>query len=206
MTISYCQGRLRLRSSGEAMRKDERLRQAERLRRAVLAGDQAAWRALYDSAYAQLWAYVVWRCAGLRDLAEEIIQETWLVAVRRIRDYEPRKGPFLAWLRGIAARALRNELRARRKVQPLTENDVAEAARETADAELIVRALALLPDHYEAVLRSKYLEGLRVEEIAAAWKTTPKAIESLLTRARQAFREAYESLAENDLPVRPQQP
>jgi RNA polymerase sigma-70 factor, ECF subfamily len=188
------------------MAKDERLRQAERLRRAVLAGDQAAWRALYDSAYGPLWAYVVWRCAGLRDLAEEITQETWLIAVRRIRAYEPRKGPFLAWLRGIAARVLQNELRRRRQIQSLADAEVAGPAAEGGTAELIVRALALLPEHYEGVLRGKYLNGLSVEEIARAWQTTPKAIESLLTRARQGFREAYARLAENDVPVRPQQP
>ncbi len=188
------------------MRNDERLRQAEKLRRAVLAGDQAAWRALYDSAYAPLWAYVAWRCAGLRDLAEEITQETWLVAVRRIRDFEPRRGSFLAWLRGIAAHALRNQLRARRRLQALDDHDVPEPRRETAAPELIVRALAMLPDHYEAVLRSKYLEEMSVQEIAEAWKATPKAIESLLTRARQAFRETYEKLAGHDIPVRPQQP
>ena len=52
-------------------------------------------------------------------------------------------------------------------------------------------ALADLPANYEAVLRGKYLDDLRVDEIAAAWHTTPKAIESLLTRARQAFRDAF---------------
>ena len=188
------------------MRDDERLRQAERLRRAVLAGDQGAWRALYDSAYAPLWAYVVWRCAGVRALAEEITQETWLVAVRRIRDYDPRKGPFVAWLRGIAARAIQNQLRGHRHVLPLVDSDVAQPARDTDAAELIVRALAELPERYEAALRAKYLDGLRVEEIAAAWKSTPKAIESLLTRARQAFREAYEKLAGNDIPAKEMQP
>ena len=36
-----------------------------RLHRAVLAGDEHAWRALYDAAFAGLDAYVLWRCAGL---------------------------------------------------------------------------------------------------------------------------------------------
>jgi RNA polymerase sigma-70 factor (ECF subfamily) len=188
------------------MRKDERLRQAEALRRAVLAGDATAWRTLYDSAYEQLWAYVVWRCAGMRDLAEEITQETWLVAVRRMRAFDPRKGPFLAWLRGIAANALLNHVRSRRRLQSLAATDEAEPARDRDTAGLIVRALAELPEHYEAVLREKYLEGRRVEAIAAAWNATPKAIESLLTRARRAFREVYAKLEGNDIPTRQMQP
>jgi RNA polymerase sigma-70 factor (ECF subfamily) len=187
------------------MRKDERLRQAQALRRAVLAGDTTAWRTLYDSAYEQLWAYVVWRCAGMRDLAEEITQETWLLTVRRIRAFDPRRGPFLAWVRGIAAKVIQNHMRSRRKLQSLG-TDVAEPARDRDSAELIVRALTELPEHYEAVLREKYLEGRRVEEIAMAWNATPKAIESLLTRARQAFREVYEKLEGNDIPMRQMQP
>ena len=46
---------------------------------------------------------------------------------------------------------------------------------------------------YEAVLRAKYLDRQTVEEIAAARGETMKAVESLLSRARQAFREAYEA-------------
>ncbi len=50
------------------------------------------------------------------------------------------------------------------------------------------------------MLRAKYLDGLSVAEIAAARGETTKAIESLLSRARQAFRKAYrgdESRAQN---------
>ena len=48
----------------------------------------------------------------------------------------------------------------------------------------------------KAVLRAKYLDGRSMAEIAAAWGETPKAVESLLTRARQAFREAYQGVAD----------
>ena len=43
------------------------------------------------------------------------------------------------------------------------------------------------------MLRAKYLDGRSVADIAAAGGETPKAVESLLTRARQAFRDAYGS-------------
>jgi hypothetical protein len=38
-----------------------------------------------------------------------------------------------------------------------------------------------------------------VNYIAEEWHETPKAIESLLTRARQAFRTAYERLSGTDV-------
>src|SRR5262245_10092241 len=180
----------------------ERVRREQTLRSGVLAGNEAAWRSLYDGAYEALWSYVVWRSAGLRDLAEEVTQETWLVAVRRIRDFEPRQAPFIAWLRGIAANVMRNHLRvnARRPRETLTGNEPAHVDDEKREqAEVISRTLADLPEHYEAVLRAKYLDLLSVDEIAAEWDQSPKAIESLLTRAREAFRVAYEKRAVDDI-------
>ena len=61
-------------------------------------------------------------------------------------------------------------------------------------AERISEALSRLPEHYEAVLRAKYLEQQSVAAIAENRNETPKAIESLLTRARAAFRDAYQQL------------
>lgn len=188
------------------MQSSERVRQEEALRRGVLNGDELAWRTLYESAYAELWAYVVWRCTGLRDSAEEITQETWLVAVRRMGDFDPQRGRFTSWLRGIAAHLLHNHFRTRRHpVQSLGDEDVAEPTRDDDErreqAERIAQALAELPERCEAVLCSKYLELKSIEQIAAECGQTIKAIESLLTRARQAFRVAYKNLAGNDAMV-----
>jgi RNA polymerase sigma-70 factor (ECF subfamily) len=133
----------------------------------------------------------------LRDLADDVLQEAWLTAVRRIRRFDPAAGPFHAWLCGIAANVLRNHLRARRRradrQRPLV-GDVDRVDPVAADrerAERIAVALAGLPDRSERVLRMKYLDGMSVAEIAAACGETEKAVESLLTRARAAFREAY---------------
>jgi RNA polymerase sigma-70 factor (ECF subfamily) len=164
------------------------------LHRCVVRGDARAWQTLYDATFAALDAYVVWRCAGLRDRADDVVQETWLTAVRRIRDFDPQRGRFLAWLRGIAANVLRGQLR-RRLPEPLVGDahsappDATGEQRE--QAAQIACALARLPERYEAVLRAKYLDQLAVEAIAAEWGETPKAVESLLSRARQAFRVAY---------------
>jgi RNA polymerase sigma-70 factor, ECF subfamily len=170
------------------------------LRQAVLAGDERAWRTWYDESFAGLHAYVLWRCAGLRDLADEVVQETWLTAVRRVRAFDAERGTFADWLRGIAANVLRNHLRGYlrrgRRTEPLNGHEHAappEAALEQREqAERVARALAALPGHYEAVLRAKYLDQQSVADIAAARGETAKAVESLLTRARQAFREAYQ--------------
>jgi RNA polymerase sigma-70 factor (ECF subfamily) len=172
------------------------------IRDAVLAGDTAAWRAWYDEHFDRLAAYVRWRCGGLADLSDDVTQEAWLTAVRRLRTFDPARGPFSAWLCGIASNAARNALRGRRRFRkrsrPLTRVDPPASADpgEREKAERVAAALAALPDHYEAVLRAKYLDRQTVEQIAAGRGDTPKAVESLLSRARHAFREVYESTAD----------
>jgi RNA polymerase sigma-70 factor (ECF subfamily) len=163
----------------------------------VLAGDERAWQAWYDQAFAGLFAYMCWRCAGLRDLAEELVQETWLIAVRRVRCFDPERASFKAWLRGIAANVVRNHLRSRRRtipIAPLNGSEPAKVNANRANAERIARALNSLSQRHEDVLRGKYLEQRSVAEIAAKWQESPKAIESLLTRAREAFREAFDHM------------
>jgi len=41
-----------------------------------------------------------------------------------------------------------------------------------------------LSQRYAAVWRAKYVDELSVAELAASWDQTPKAVESLLPRAR----------------------
>lgn len=173
------------------MQADDRVERERELRRAVLSGEEFAWRTLYDEAFAALYAYVLWRCGGLRDRADEVTQETWLTAVRRMRTFDPSAGSFASWLRGIAANVLRNHFRRdQRRMKPLESEPLADTeSRE--QSERIAETLATLPPHYEAVLRMKYLDGHNVAAIASERGESPKTIESLLTRAREAFRQAY---------------
>lgn len=169
------------------------------IRDAVLAGDAGAWQSWYDAHFDRLAGYVRWRCGGLRDLADDVIQETWLVAVRRLSRFDPGQGTFFAWLCGIASNAARSAIRARGRQKARARSLVPGDDRATSDptgaedrAERVAAALSALSDHYEAVLRAKYLDRLSVHEIAAVRGDSLKAVESLLSRARQAFREIYE--------------
>jgi RNA polymerase sigma-70 factor (ECF subfamily) len=180
----------------------DRVSRERLLRDAVLRGDVRAWQILYDESFDELLASILWSCAGRRDLADEVVQETWLAAVRQIRRFDPEQGGFSAWLGGIGVNCLRNSLRRHRMRQlsmlPLTIDPVAETKAESPleqheQSERIAAALVSLPNRYEAVLKAKYFERSSVAEIAAAWNETPKAVESLLTRAREAFRRLYQN-------------
>jgi len=180
----------------------EQIQRDRLLRGAVLAGDERAWRTWYEETYDDLYAYVLWRCGGIKDQTEDVVQETWLTAVGRVRKFDPRRGSFLAWMRGIAANLLRNHfrrIRPDRRLQPLDEDpsatDSTEVQRiERERAQAVASTLAALPGRHETVLRAKYLDGATVQEIARSSGQTQKAVESLLTRARQSFREQYGKL------------
>jgi len=185
------------------MDSDDRVLREEMLRREVLAGNEQAWQIWYGETFDGLYQYVLWRCGGRQDWADEIVQETWLWAVRRMRKFAPGQGSFLAWMRGIASNVIRNHFRSQKRVLKIAQ-PVEDAVCESGNAglrksgsekeEQIAAVLDALPDRHEAVLRAKYLDGLSVAEIAASWSATPKAVESLLSRARDAFRDFYEKM------------
>ena len=68
---------------------------------------------------------------------------------------------------------------------------------------IVEATLDSLPGRYGEVLEWKYIDGLSVTEIAARLGVGAKAAESLLTRAREAFRDAIKELfgAAEDLRV-----
>ena len=53
-------------------------------------------------------------------LADDIVQETWMTSIRRIRSFQPEAGSFAGWIAGIAANLVRNHLRKRPLTAPLT--------------------------------------------------------------------------------------
>lgn len=172
----------------------------EALREAVVAGNESAWRAMYERNFAAVHAYVYHRCGRRADRAEEVVQETWLVAVRRIADFDPRRGAFESWLKGIAEHVLKNHRRRWMRDQRAISSDsadgsVPEATQPSGESglearELVALALTALPAGYQAVLKAKYHQCLSVAQIAAEGGQTMKSVESLLSRARAALREA----------------
>lgn len=166
---------------------------------AALGGDEPAWAELYHTAYDTVFRYALWRCGGRTDLAEDVAQEAWLLAARKLRAFDPARGRFAGWVCGLAANVARNAVRARMRVVrrlavvPITATEAGDHG-----PELVAVALAELPADYEAVLRAKYFEQQSVSDIAAESGRSTKAVESLLTRARKAFREAYRRLGGNN--------
>lgn len=181
--------------------------------RRILGGDERAFRELFDAYFPKLYRFALARLDGNRVEAREIVQLTFCRAFERLASYRGESSLY-AWFCGICRHAIIDHMRrhqAERDRVPLLEDDAgiqglleALSAPEANQPEhvaqrqqrmrLIQAALDCLPGRYGDVLEWKYLDGLSVIEIAERLEVGPKAAESQLTRARDAFREAVAAI------------
>ncbi len=175
----------------------------------MLAGEERAFDAFGERYFKALYRFVFARLRGDRDVTREIVQIAMTKALAKLDTYRG-KASLLTWLCACCRNEILMHFRHQRTVPLDVELDEAvEAAPgfgsqhlrdpESAllrqeGAHLVHMALDGLPEHYARALEWKYLDRLSVEDIAARMDVRPKAAESLLTRARQAFRTIYESL------------
>ena len=154
--------------------------------------------ALYDDALGHVYGYLLSRC-GQPTVAEDLTSETFLAAAAAVR---AGTAPVLsrAWLIGIARHKLADHWRQQaRDVAGLRElASVAAPADDPwddlLDRDLAWQTLADLSPPHRAALTLRYVDDLAVPDCAEVLGRSVHATESLLTRARTAFREAYPDL------------
>ncbi|MPZ18865.1 MAG: sigma-70 family RNA polymerase sigma factor [Luteitalea sp.] len=182
------------------------------LARRMLAGDESAFDEFFDGHFPRLYRFVVNRVRD-EDAAEDIVQVALVTGLRKLSTWRGEAALF-TWFCTLC----RHEIGAyyRRQGRPSAVrliDDVPEIraslealAARAADrpdvtldrhelARLVRLTLDYLPARYGDVLEWKYIEGLAVADIAERLRSTPKAAESLLTRARAAFREGFAALS-----------
>ncbi len=180
--------------------------------RCMLKGDEAAFEAFYKGHVHRLFRFTMTRLGGDADWSEEIVQRTMCIAMNKLHTFRGEAAVF-TWLCTICRREIAADFK-RRGRRPLhvqlaeDEPEIRSALESlaalndpesrTQQRELTQRvhvALDHLPTHYGNALEWKYILGLSVREIADLLDVKPKAAESVLTRARHAFREAYATLS-----------
>jgi len=148
---------------------------------------------LYDRHGDELFSYLCRYC-GDRDVAEDLLQDTFVRLVREVRagrtPEQPRAwlyrvGANLAASRGRRISALGRTLRRLRMVESAPSPESGAVAREGRD-ELLV-ALAQMPSDARSVLLLS-AQGFSGADIAHVMSRSPLATRSLLFRARRALR------------------
>lgn len=180
--------------------------------RRLLDGDEQAFDRLFEELVPRLFRIVLARVDGREDLAEELVQRALAQGMRKLHTFRG-EARLLTWLSTIALREAGRTLRAEQRglqAVSLTETPEIRTALELLESEedsperslqraevkrLVHEVLARLPLRYAEALELKYLEDLSVKEIAKRLGTGPVSVQSVLSRARQAFREAFSEIA-----------
>jgi RNA polymerase sigma-70 factor, ECF subfamily len=172
--------------------------------------DETAWETVCQEHSRPLLSFVhmVFGCG--REQAEDIVQMTFVRCVRSIRSFDPARGRLSTWLRSVAKNEARTVLgrEARNSGHFSLSSVPGHVADEILDAldrrplpdELLARqdvqeairnALAAMNSRQREVLICKYIEGMRMSEIASQMGISEKAVESILSRSRASFRDAF---------------
>lgn len=177
--------------------------------RRILGGDEAAFRELFDRFFPRLYRFALARLPGDPDAARDVVQQTFCNAIERLDTYRG-EAALYTWFCQICRNAVADHFRRSGgrsgRVVLLEDQPDARAILESLAApaadqpdavawraqvcRIVEATLDALPGRYGEALEWKYVDGLSVREIAVRLKLGEKAAESLLTRARESFREA----------------
>ena len=186
------------------MEREIELRLVARLK----AGDAAAFEAVYEAFRPRLFSFLA-RLSRRRDVAEDLLEETWLRLVTRASDLtdDTRLGPWLftvarnlfaSWCRHRALDSNRIFDLALSWPGALPRESPFEATARGETERRLEAALARLPPRDREVLLLVGGEELSPSEAAAVTGLTPEAVRKRLQRARERL--ALEMQDEPDLP------
>jgi len=179
------------------------------LARRLRIGDESAFGEFFAEYFPRVYRFARVRLGGDDDAAEEVAQTTLIRALAKINTYRGEAALF-TWLCSFCRREISAWFERNGKTARVSLEDNSAEARAVVDAlaalsrddpeheyerrelsRLVHATLDHLPGNYSEALVWKYLEGTAVEEIGRRLGLSYKAAESLLTRARQAFREGF---------------
>lgn len=191
----------------------EAYREDRKLVARLVRGDEVAFELFVEEYYPRLYRFVFPRVGGDADATQDVVQNVFANVIRKIGGYRGEAALF-TWLCSFCRYEIAAHWRRRGKqgseVELVEDTPQARAALESlgafADgtvarfereelARMVWAVLDHLPIHYGNALQWKYIQGHSVHEIASRLGTSQKAAESLLTRARQAFRDGFAAVA-----------
>jgi RNA polymerase sigma-70 factor (ECF subfamily) len=131
------------------------------------AGDRRAFQALYAATSRRLFSIAL-TMLRRRDLAEDVLQEAYVRIWTQARQFDPERGPALAWLSRIVRNLAIDQIRRERGAH----DDIAEHADSLcapspplADRADLHRGLARLRADQRNILRLAFVQGYTHEEL-----------------------------------------
>lgn len=152
---------------------------------------------LYDEYFPRVYNYARYRC-GDAETADDLTAQTFESALAHLKDYDPQRAPFGAWLFGIARNLVNDHLRAaqRKNCLPLEMCDEHPAPVASPEERLIqvemqnelLAALACLSERERDLLSLKFAAGLTNRRIADVMGLSEANVGVILYRALHHLR------------------
>jgi RNA polymerase sigma-70 factor (ECF subfamily) len=187
------------------------------LARRLQGGDESAFEEFFAEYFPRMYRFARIRLRGDDDAAEEVAQATLIRALAKVATYRGEAALF-TWLCTFCRREISGWCERQGKTAHVSLTDDSPDSRAMLDAivalsrddpeqesqrqelsRLVHATLDHLPAKYGQALVWKYIEATPVDEIGRRLGLGYKAAESLLTRARQAFREGFSLMAGGQL-------
>ncbi len=163
------------------------------------AGDRQAFEELYHL-YHRRMARFLTRLTRRYDVAEEVINDTFLVVWRKARNFRGDSQPS-TWILGIAYRKARSAFRtsarlAQKNLEVAAEPLTSETPTGTEELrDWLAQALALLPVEQRLAVELCYELGYSCEEIAAVMNCPANTVKTRLFHARAKLQKLLPQLA-----------
>jgi RNA polymerase sigma-70 factor (ECF subfamily) len=161
---------------------------------AIGAGDRRAFKALYDATSRRLFGIAL-SVLKRRDLAEDVLQEAFVRVWTQARQFDPQRGPALAWLsrivRNLAIDQIRRERGAHDDIANHTDSLSAPPAP-VADRADLSRGLARLRADQRNILRLAFVQGYTHEELVERLGVPLGTAKSRVRRGLEQMRAYFE--------------
>ncbi len=177
----------------------------------VLQGDQESFSPLVRKYQKGVHA-LVWRKIGDFHIAQEITQDAFLTAYKKLRTLK-NHNQFAGWLYVIAANLSRDYLRRKRLPMESLDADntnevdkgsysqyVADKQKTDADEtrrEIVKELLKKLPESERTVMTLHYLGEMTIQAISEFLGVSPNTVKSRLSRARNRLRKEEDVIQQN---------
>jgi RNA polymerase sigma-70 factor (ECF subfamily) len=169
----------------------------ERLIAAVSRQDPVAFRELYDLTSSRLLGVILRICRD-RDVAEDVLQEVYLLVWRRSELYDAAGGAGMAWLTIVARRRALDMVRSlgrhTRRVEHVDDDvlanfpDLIEPPGQSDDLRRLLSCMAHLDDIHRRAILLAYYEGWSREELSVHFDRPEGTIKTWLRRSLIALR------------------
>ncbi|MFH1537975.1 MAG: sigma-70 family RNA polymerase sigma factor [bacterium] len=181
------------------------LEEEEALVRRAIRGDGEAFGRIFDSTKNFLYSVVIFPRVGSAEAAEEVLQETYLLALRKLPGFEWRGKRIAAWLQSIAMNKIL-EWFAKRKKEPAGDDSFLDFTpdRSFQPEDTVIlddyrkelkgridEVLGRINERYKRAIELRLVRKRSREACAKELGVTVGTFDVVFLRACRAFRKAY---------------